>query len=115
MRNVFLFGMAFALTMSGCSKAIIDEGPEEVITEEVVYDSDVENIMTNYCITCHGGTSPSASLLLNNYADVKAAGESGKLIDRMNNSSNPMPPSGLISSEERSKIEKWVSDGFPKQ
>lgn len=112
--NYLILGATLLLSQA-CSKAIIDEdgGNTGPITEDVKYDPDVQNIMFNNCVTCHGGNAPSAGLLLNNYQDVKFSAENGKLIDRMNDATNPMPPSGLLPLETRKKLDKWASDGFP--
>lgn len=77
-----------------------------------MYDSDVSDLMFNFCTTCHSGSAPSANLDLSSYNNVKAATESGSLLDRINNSSNPMPPSGLLSEERRTLLEDWASGGY---
>lgn len=101
-----------AFLFSSCTKAVIEE-EAIVIIEDVVYDPDIKNIMSSYCITCHGGAAPSASVALESYTDVRYYSEFENLIDRMNDSQNPMPPSGILSSEILSKIDKWAADGFP--
>lgn len=112
MKRYLLYSM-IALLFSACSKAIIEEEEVIIITEDVAYNPEVKNIMDTHCITCHGGAAPSASVALETYSDVRYFSESENLIDRMNDSQNPMPPSGLLSSEILSKIDKWAEDGFP--
>ena len=113
--KIFIVLAATASITTSCTKAVIDEnaGSSTPITEDIKYDPDVQNIMFNNCVTCHGGPSPSAGLLLNNYQDVRFATENGKVIERMNDARNPMPPSGILSQETRGKMDKWVTDGFP--
>ncbi len=75
----------------------------------------MQAIMFTHCITCHGGSAPSAGISLTTYQNTRFQTEEGKLLDRINNESMPMPPSGLISPEERQIIAKWVSDGYLEQ
>ncbi len=98
-----------------CTKAVIDEGTVNElppITTTVTYESDVKSIMTNNCITCHGGSAPNANLDLSNYQNVRLSAETGNLISRMNNVASPMPPSGILPPETRQLVDKWRDDGF---
>jgi uncharacterized membrane protein len=79
---------------------------------EITYEANVKQIINGNCISCHSGTSPQGNLLLTTYDNVKNVGESGKLITRMNSTSNPMPPSGILPSSTRNVIDKWKEDGF---
>lgn len=102
--------------LTGCTTAIIDEiNTDELppIEGEVLYNPDVTNIMFNSCITCHSGPAASASTDLSNYQNVRFYTESGNLINRINDQTNPMPPSGLLPARQRQIIAKWVTDGFP--
>lgn len=119
MRSI-VFLLAFLLTsllFLQCTKAIIDEESDTPnpgnLPESAVYNNDVKDIMFNYCITCHGGTAPSANLDLTSYTSVRQAAESGILQSRMNSVSSPMPASGLLSEDLRLIIDKWVLDGYP--
>lgn len=81
-------------------------------TAEVKYNSDVKNIMTNQCSSCHGSANGVGGFSLATYADVKQYGEAGSLLSRINSTSNPMPPSGLMSQENRDVIQNWVNGGY---
>jgi len=80
--------------------------------EDVTYATDVSPIMSNYCLTCHSGAAPSAGLNLDNYANVRSVCELGSLVNRTNDTQNPMPPSGLMNEENRQKLIDWVKGGF---
>lgn len=107
----------FALNLTACTKAIIDEGAVTLppIDEHVGYDPEVQNIMYNYCITCHGGSAPSAGISLTTYEEVKSQAENGQLLHVINDATNPMPPNNLLPLEIRQKLQKWANDGFPQQ
>lgn len=72
------------------------------------------------CVGCHGANNPRAGLNILNYQDmlnhfvfVPFDPASGSLLSRMNNGTNPMPPSGLVPVAERQAIEDWILDGAP--
>lgn len=102
-----------SVSIFGCTKAIIDEGAAPNPIDKIIkFDPDVQNVVFNHCVTCHGGSAPSAGLDLTNYQNVRFSTENGKLLNRINDSSSPMPPNGLLSPEMRQLIDKWVEDGF---
>lgn len=107
--------VVMALSLTACTKAIIDEGNVTLppSQEKVVYNPDVEDIMYNYCITCHGGSAPSAGISLTTYNEVKSQAENGQLLHVVNDETNPMPPNMLLPLEVRQKLQKWADDGFP--
>lgn len=119
--SIYLLVMGMA--MNSCTKAVIDEEPiivnvpadtsdTNTTLQKLVYDPGIKKIMTDNCITCHGGPAPSAGLNLENYTSVKTATETGKLIDRINDQTNPMPQRGLMPLSVRKQIEAWKTDGF---
>lgn len=110
--------IAACISLLSCTKAVIEEPATEslpTLTEKVFYDSRVETIMFNSCVTCHSGATASAGVVLSDYSNVKFHAEQGKLVERMNDAANPMPPSGLLPVEQRQVISKWVLDGFPEK
>ncbi|WP_459211443.1 c-type cytochrome domain-containing protein [Aquimarina rhabdastrellae] len=113
-KSTLLFLTCIALW--SCSHAdIIQESTDDLppLQTDVKYNPEVQNIMFNNCITCHGGPSPSAGLDLTTYQNVRASAESSNMIQRMNDIANPMPPSGVLSAQIRQQMDKWVADGFP--
>lgn len=81
---------------------------------KITYESHINSITTNYCIACHGEPpSSGAPMSLTSYELVKNAVETRGLINRINSTTNPMPPKGgLLSKEQRDLIQKWVDDGL---
>ncbi|MCL7752151.1 hypothetical protein [Polaribacter sp. Z022] len=111
--TIFLFSFSMFLIAS-CTKAFIPdiEDTTNPITKVIKYNTDVKQIMTNNCITCHGGPSPSDGLDLTTFANVKNAALNRNLIERMNDATAPMPQSGLLLLSTRKIIDKWKADGF---
>lgn len=114
MKKVFLilFFCGNLIFLNSCTTAEIPEETTAPITATVKYNPDVEAIMFNNCLNCHGAQNPSAGLSLTTYQLVRASTENGNLIQRMNNAANPMPPSGILSGETRAIMNKWVGDGY---
>ncbi len=104
------------LTLS-CSKtdetSTDDSTTVTPVVENPTYTTNIKPLVDNYCITCHSGASPSASLSLTNYDEVKASASSGKLVTRLKDTANPMPPSGVLPDETVALFEEWVNDGMP--
>ncbi len=109
---ILLLMIGCVLIFSMCTTAFIDEGDEPILDEEITYSKDIETIMFNHCVTCHGGSVPAADLNLQTFTNVKTAALNGTLLSRVEDSTNPMPPSGLLSAEDRAKISKWAEDGY---
>lgn len=110
--------LVLMIMLTACSKSDDSNGQtttETPIEKTVTYNADVSKIMTNYCTTCHAGSAASAGLDLTTYSNTKNAAKNGNLVSRMNNTNNPMPPSGILSAETRQLIDKWVKDGFPEK
>lgn len=112
--SIYFLYISILFYSTGCTKAFISDGEEttEPITKTISYKADVKQIMTNNCITCHGGPSPSAGLDLATYSNVKSAAINRNLIERMNNITAPMPQSGLLLLSTRKIIDKWKLDDY---
>jgi hypothetical protein len=78
----------------------------------VGYDTHIKPIINNFCITCHGGASPSGDLPLNTYGDVLKAAKDGPLLKRINDAAHPMPVGGLMPKNERVMFNKWKANNF---
>ncbi|MEQ6123756.1 hypothetical protein AAON49_06105 [Pseudotenacibaculum sp. MALMAid0570] len=109
--TILLF--TIGLFISSCTTAEIplEEDPDP-INETITYVDNVKTIIDNNCTTCHGAVNPNAGLSLVTYLQVRSAAENGNLIPRMNNATNPMPPSGVLPAATRAIIDKWRDDGF---
>lgn len=103
------FILFLSLIMTSCSESVIEE---VIITEPVNYTSDVAPIISNNCLPCHAGSSPSAGLNLETYTNVRNATQNGNLLARINSASNPMPQSGQMAPALIATIEQWATDGY---
>ena len=79
------------------------------------YTNKVKPIMDTYCKGCHSGGTPSGGILLDNFASVKAQGESGKLLSSVNwdGTASKMPKNGSQLTDCKIQvIKKWISTGY---
>lgn len=107
----YLLGTVFLFLITGCANDSTDDLTEP-ITGPVTYQAHVKAIFNNNCISCHGGVLPQMGLSLETYAEVRAAVESGKVLARMTNVENPMPPTGLLPSTTLDVIRQWRDGGY---
>ena len=79
----------------------------------ITYNSHIKSIMSGNFTSCHGNpTTNSAPMSLTTYSEVKNAVETRGLIERINDTNNPMPQGGLMSQTNRDLIQQWKDQGF---
>lgn len=108
---VFQLGI-MAFFISSCTSNKYAPVNPNTPSHEVGYTTHIKPIVDNFCITCHGGNSPSANLALNTYEDVRKAAEKGLLLKRINDQAHPMPVGGLMPKNERVIFNKWKANTF---
>jgi hypothetical protein len=112
-RNALLF--AIILVNLSCSTGNDDMNNEPIPDpiSKITYTNTIKAIMMNNCTDCHGNpTSNGAPMSLTTYQEVKNAVNSRGLINRINSTTNPMPPTGIMSINNRTLIQQWKDDGL---
>lgn len=113
--------------LTSAQKAIIgkwiNEGAKNTINcgsgcdaTQFKYGANISLIMTNNCVGCHGGTSPSANINLSNYSAVFAQATSGRLNGAITHTAgySPMPKNASKLSEcQIMQIQNWIAAGAP--
>lgn len=79
-------------------------------SEEVTY-SDVESVYNKECKSCHLNGDNYAPKM-SGYEALKDAAMNKSLLDRIQASSNQMPPSGKMSDERIQTFVDWVDGGY---
>ncbi len=113
----FIYTLAIMALIFNCSSSSNDDltnpdpDPDPQPVGEVTYEADVKSIISNNCLQCHG-TPPTnnAPMSLSTYTQVK--NNINTIISRINSSTNPMPPTGQMSSSLRATIQQWKDDGL---
>lgn len=89
--------------------------PDTVCDTAVVkFSTSVLPVLSSYCNSCHGGSTPSASIKLDTYAGVKQQVDNGRLWGAVSHSTNysPMPKNGTqLITCNLAKIRIWIAAG----
>lgn len=88
-----------------------DDTPAKVTFTQLVSNDAKLGVFKSQCFTCHTGSGAQAGLDLSNYTQAKNS--AAKILTRINDAGSPMPRSGLMSSQMRAIVEKWVTIGTP--
>jgi mono/diheme cytochrome c family protein len=98
--------------ISCTSKSIAELEDDIEIPQSVYYTPNIETIIDNHCISCHRGAGASGGVSLETYNDVRSQTENGKLLIRINDLDNPMPPQGLIPEVLRENFQQWSESNY---
>ncbi|MCX6256995.1 MAG: hypothetical protein NTW49_03720 [Bacteroidia bacterium] len=79
----------------------------------VTFSGVVWPVIQNNCTGCHSGATPSGSVSLTNYTDVKTVAVSGKLVGTITHQSPEplMPPTNALTQCQINQITLWVNNG----
>lgn len=116
-RTIFILFLAFCLFfLFSCTKDIgIKEIPSVVVSDSCdtityKYHLDVQTIISDHCVKCHGASSSNGILIY--YSHVNAYALNGSLVRSLKGQGYPlMPPTGKLSDCEIKGIENWVKAG----
>ncbi|QBA64441.1 hypothetical protein [Muriicola soli] len=114
-----LLGLYFLVI--ACSKSDNSEGmgTEDTNNEDpnstaLSYQNDIRPIIQGNCLSCHSNPpTNNAPMSLTSLSLVKSAIENRNLLSRINSTTNPMPPDGLMPLSARELIAEWANQGFP--
>lgn len=85
-------------------------------TTDVTFTNNVFPVINSNCTSCHSGSAPSGNIRLENYNDISAAANDGRLLGVIRHESgwSPMPKGGgKLNDCDIAEIEAWVNDGTP--
>ncbi len=121
-KSIIIFEtIAAALIAFSLSSCYYDK--EEVLypdsicdTAIVKYSTTIQPVLSSNCVSCHGGSVPSAGIRLDTYEGVSIQAANGRLWGAVSHSTNfsPMPKNaGKLSDCNLTKIRKWLDAGHP--
>lgn len=106
-------GIFLSIILVACGSDSSDNSDDTTSTSTTVtYSANVSALMSANCTSCHSGSSPQGNLDLSTFENVKNSAESGTLLTRISSTSNPMPPSGLMSESNQSIMTNWRDGGY---
>lgn len=108
--------------MASCTYTKWEQPPTCVLPDTVSFSKDIVPVFTAYCSVsgCHSGSSPAGGLNLSAQFAYQELIKSGSgyvdtidpaysiLYATMNNSANPMPPTGKLDDCSLDLILKWI-------
>lgn len=103
--------------VTGCyydNEAVLYPGSSCLPVTNPLLAADVMPILNARCNNCHSGSSPSAGIKLDSYADVLKSVNNGSLMGSINHESSfsPMPKNAAkMNSCEIQKIQDWITQG----
>lgn len=125
-QQVLLAASAFALLiMGGCyydnEECLYPEGTTACDTMNVAYSTHILPIITDNCLICHSGGTPSGNVSLDGYDNVRnaaliPAGSYGSLIGVISHApgNSPMPRNAdKLSDCKIRQVEIWIGQGTP--
>jgi uncharacterized membrane protein len=99
----------------GAQNVFCDDNLGPCDSVSVSYATDVQPIIQNKCLGCHGTANSGNSFIsLANHAGVAASAATGQLVGSIVHNSNytAMPSNGpMLNTCEIAKIKNWVSEG----
>lgn len=116
MKNFKKLMYVLSLLVFSCSSSSSDDlnpqpDPDPNPTVKVTYNDDIASIISNNCTQCHGNPpTQNAPFSLTTFSSVQS--KVNTILSRINNASNPMPPTGLMSQSLRDQIQQWKDDGL---
>lgn len=108
---LLLGGSTFLIV--ACTNESVDDLAGPPNTDPVTFVDDIRPIMQSNCTSCHG-TVPTngAPNSLVTFDEVRNSAQNSNLINRINNTGAPMPPSGLMPIPTRAVFDAWVNGGY---
>lgn len=116
--RVFYVAIIALLVAFSCDykKGLLPKKPEPIPTnacDSIRYNNGIKAIIDSKCLSCHSGPFGSGGVDFSTYSNVLAQVTNGRIKDRITNTNNPMPPSGLMTSAKVDSVLCWVDKGGP--
>lgn len=119
--NKLSLGIAFVLGLSiltSCETnslselTVVDSDIEIIEPKLITYDNTVRSILDGACIECHNINDATAGVILDSFEAAAMQASNGRMIARMTDINNPMPPSGNLPDVFVDDILQWIEDGI---
>jgi len=105
-----ILGFTSCETSSLSELAAVEEDEEPVAV--VTYENTAKAILDSACVECHNINEQTAGVRLDAFEFAFIEANSGIMLQRMTNTTNPMPPSGNLPNNLIQDITDWIDDGI---
>lgn len=106
---VLSFGFTSCETSTLSELAVVEN---DTTTDVVTYENRAMVILNNACVECHNINNQTAGVRLDDFEFAFLEADNGRMLSRMTNTTNPMPPSGNLPSVIIDDIINWVDNGI---
>lgn len=106
---VFTFGLTSCETTSFSELAAAAADPT---IDVVTYENRAMEILNNACVECHNINEQTAGVRLDAFEFAFLEANNGRMLSRMTDTTNPMPPSGNLPDTIIEEIENWIDNGI---
>ncbi len=105
---IFSFGLTSCETTSLSEISETTDPPIVIVT----YENRAMEILNNSCIECHNVNVQEAGVRLDTFEFAFLEANNGRMVSRMTDTTNPMPPSGNLPDNIIDDILNWVDNGI---
>lgn len=109
---LFVFGMIGFTSCETSSLSELAAVEEEDPVAIVTYENTAKAILDSACVECHNVNEQTAGVRLDAFEFAFMEADSGIMLSRMTNTTNPMPPSGNLPNNLIQDITDWIDDGI---
>lgn len=85
--------------------------PASITHAELLSTNSNINVFRRICMNCHNSSNMNGGLDVTNYDSAKS--KITIMLQRINDNTNPMPPTGLLNQFDRDLIDLWQKSGTP--
>jgi mono/diheme cytochrome c family protein len=114
-KTYYLLMMLLTFVFTSCETSSLSElsAEEDGTTIDIVtYENRAQEILNNACVECHNANQQNGDVRLDAYEFAFLEADSGRMLSRMTNTTNPMPPSGNLPDNLIEDIMNWVDNGI---
>ncbi len=119
--NFFLSFLFFSFFLAACYNDKLEDLHPKLNSScdstAISYGKQITAAMNTYCTNCHNSNNKGGGINLDNYADVKNQGLTGKLLSSVvwDGRASPMPKGSpnKINECTINDIQKWISANYP--
>ncbi len=106
---IFIFGLTSCETSTLSELAAVED---DTTIDIVTYENRAMEILNNACVECHNINEQTAGVRLDAYEFAFIEADNGRMLSRMTDTTNPMPPSGNLPDTIIEDIVNWVDNGI---
>jgi len=115
--KVYYLCIVLVVSLVSCETSTLSElaaieNDEEETINIVTYENRAQLILDTSCVECHNINEPTAGVRLDAFDDAFIEANNGRMLARMTDTSNPMPPSGNLPDNIIADIENWIDNGI---